>query len=296
MATRLPAILVDEIMLPGATTEIVLEPAEVAFLSRMGDPDEGAPLTVIVAARHPDHSAPTTLEMRSSGNPGVLADAWLVGQGTILPRGDDEPHERLLLEGTSRLRANCLTADGEGWTGEVAPWPLQSGDVEPGQVADLLARFYGVLLASTTADMDDLASRIERPVDELEGTQNPVMRLMLMADYLFERPDVRHAVLMAEGADTVRDMVADAIELLEAGLPHGARVIRSTLQAYLQDRAQAGLADLARTARVLGAVAPLLDVTDALADETRALRDDLSEMQTRFERVVQRLLRRGRRS
>ena len=65
MAADLPLIVLDEVMLPGADTEVGLEPDEVAQLTAAwGDDGGGAP--VLVACRAPGHPTPTRLEQRAS--------------------------------------------------------------------------------------------------------------------------------------------------------------------------------------------------------------------------------------
>ncbi len=297
MAATLPLIVLDEIMLPGADTEVSLDPDEARFLAPLLE-GAGGTAAVVVACRPPNAPRVTAMEKRAQAGPGPLVEAALVGEGTLRPPTDDDPHPALAISSTSRVRLRETEARAGGFMAGVDPWPLAAGEVEAAQVDALVRRFYRILLATRgdALDAGGLREAVEGPIGELEAARGPAQRLLLMSDYLFERPGMRHEVLMAEGAAEVRDMVEDALELMEQGFPPGPGLVRAPITAYLQEVAGAGLADLARTARVLGAVAPLLEPSPDALEQLRALVADLTAAQERFDRLTAKLLKPRKRS
>ena len=259
MPIPLPLIVLDEVMLPSSDTELGLEPEELERLTRAGC-DAGTP--VVVACRVPGSARPTRLEQRASG-PGELAPAVLVGEAELIPATPDDPNARLALRGCSRARLGALTADGEGWRAEVEGWPYDPAGVTAEAASELAVRFYRVLLATRpleSGDAAELVKSVDEPVGEIVEAGNSTQRLLLLADYLFEQPDVRFQVLTADTLEEVEAVVGDALELIEQGFPGGPGLAREPLRRYITAR---GLGDLARGATIVSALADVLQPTPA---------------------------------
>lgn len=288
-ASTLPLVVLDEVMLPGAATEVGLEPKEARWLEAR-QPGGGA-FAVAIGCREPGKKAPTALEQKASGSPGPLAPAVLLGEGMLLPPDEVDPSPRLALEGATRGRLVSVEPDGDGWRAAVAPWPLEKGALDPEEVSTFVRRFYRALLSSRSGDAGEIRLEVERPVADLEGAPTAVTRLVLLADYLFERPDVRLQVLVAESAAEVRDLVADALDLVEEGLPKGEGPAKDALRSWLQAVSREGVTEMARTARVLRALAPVAGAGEALQAEAGEVASEMEALQERFDRLVTRLLK-----
>src|SRR5690606_17685473 len=128
----------------------------------------------------------------------------------------------------------------------IEAWPLPADGLDAEEVASLTQRFFRVLVATRNQGHGQtVRTQLEEPIAEVEAARGPAQRLVLMADYLFERAPMRRDVLVAEHAGEVRDMVADALDLMEQGLPQGPGAVRGPMRAYLQEAAGQGLADMA---------------------------------------------------
>ncbi len=286
MSATMPLLVLDEIMLPAAATEVGLDPAELRFLAAALDGGCGP---VAVATRPPGGSAPTSMEQRAAGHPGELVPAVLAGVGTLIEPSDDDPTPRLALDDLSRARLGDVTADGDGWRASVEPWPIDTSRLDTDEVDELRRRFFRALLA--TREADGAPEQLERPVLELVDARDAMQVLFLLADYLYERPDVRLQVLVAEGSDDVSGPVADALELIEAGAPAGDRALRNAIGAWVGQVSETRLPELARIGTVLST---LLEVSGGQAqhvEEARAIAADLEALEARLDKLVGRALK-----
>ena len=287
MATRVPLLIIDEIMLPVATTEVGLDLRESRHLTA-ALPDGVGP--VAIGAREPGRPAPTALEQHATG-PGELVPAALLGEGCLLEPDERDPVPRLALEGPTRVRVLAVHPDGEGWQAEVEPWPVDRAGLDAEAIAPLRRRFYRALLASLDPEeLGDGADALERPVDELETTDDPLRALLLIADYLYERPDVRRAMLVADDASSIVGAVEDALELLETGRLGGERAIHAALGEWIRALGSDRLPALGRAAKVLSALVGVVDGGERVAEEARAVVADLASLQRRLDKLLDQAL------
>ena len=298
MSSRLPLIVLDEIVLPGPmSTEVLLDPDERAFLERWlghGDAPLSRDIVVAIAFRAPDESATS----RSDG----LLEAVVVGDGKLEPATPADPEFRLALGSPTRARLVTFEAEAGGGMSEIAPWsyerdePGPGGDanISAGEISELLRRFYRLLLVSRSQSRLAPPQHLEDLVFELEEAESDTQRLLLMADQLFERRDVRAGIVTADTLVEVRDIVSDALELMEQGLPRTKGAIRQSLASYVACR---GAGDVARSALVLRTLAPLLEPSPQLLEQLDSALEAIQASQIRLDRLVTRLLkpRRGER-
>lgn len=276
-------------MLPGTTTEVGLDEGEARTLIARGAVDAGT--TVAVACRVPGSAAPTRMEQRASGSPGPLLEAVLVGMGVVLPADEHEPTPRLLLERVSRARLGAVSPKDDGFSASVTPWPVTRGPSDEALARTLGARFFRALLAARAEGDTEGREQVEKPVLELSRTTDPIEALFLMADYLFDEPTARKNVLLAAEGHAVAGWVGSMLDAIESGLPAGPAAIRRGMQAWLEDASREGLGGLGDTATVLAALAPLCSTDAALLEETRAVVEATQALQTRFDRLAERLLK-----
>ena len=290
--TSHPLVILPEVMLPGSATEVGLEPEEATFLARLAG--ERTSFPVAVACRPAGYVALTQLGAPAHGpqGPGPLIEAALLGEAVILEPDEEEPTPRLALEPTARTRLAGVEETPGGWLARTAPWPYARAEqLDADAVLASTRRFYRALVVTRGEDEAGLQEALEGPITELEAAGSPLRRLLLMADYLYERADVRQLILVADGADEVQGLVEDALELLERGTPPGKGAVRGPLRAYFAASARDGLGSLTRPAAVLRALAPLLDPGDRVLAEVDALAHDLEALDQRFDRLTTRLLR-----
>ncbi|MEZ4268160.1 MAG: hypothetical protein R3F39_17495 [Myxococcota bacterium] len=286
---RLPLIIIDEIMLPGTTTEVGLDDGEARALMARGADEMGT--TVAVACRVPGAPVPTRMEQRSSGSPGPLMEAVLIGVGLVVPADELEPTPRLLLERVSRARLGEVVAKGDGFEAMVTPWPVTRGGSDEALAKTLGARFFRALLAARAEGEPGGREQVEKPVLEVSRTSDPVEALFLMADYLFNEPEARKSVLLAEESHAVAGWVGSMLDAIESGLPAGPGTVRRGMEGWLGDASREGLGSLADTAAVLLALAPLCEPSDELLAETAAVVEASKALQARFDRLAERLLK-----
>ncbi len=293
MATTIRTIVLDEIMLPGPGGDVGLEPSEASFIAGSGaDGDIEIPAVALVC-RVPGRPAPTALEQRAKGSPGELSTAALLGSGVLWPATEDDPAPRLALEETTRVKLETIEATEGGWQATITPWPYERTALEG--VGELVQRFYRALLVTRDPDPIGLREQLERPIQELEAAEDDLTRLLLLADYLFDSPHARSAVLVAAQASEVYDLVGDALQLIEEGLPTGAHVVRPAIKAYLHAVSQEGLGQLGSTAAVVAAVAPSLQPSERDARALTDLLNDIADVQGRFDALITRLVATRRR-
>jgi hypothetical protein len=286
---RLPLIILDEIMLPGTTTEVGLDDGEARALLARGADETGT--TVAVACRVPGKPAPTRLEQRSSGSPGELLEAVLIGVGVVVPADEAEPTARLLLERVTRARLGAVAAKGDGFEAAVTPWPVTRGASDGALAQALGARFYRALLSARAEGEPGGREQVEKPVLEVSRTSDPIEALFLMADYLFDDPAARQNVLMAAEGHAVAGWVGSMLDAIESSLPAGAGTLRQGMEGWLGDASREGLGGLADTAEVLSVLAPMLGPDEALLAETREVVQATKDLQARFDRLAERLLK-----
>ena len=291
MATKLKLILLDETMLPGTGSDIWLEPQEASFISASHADDLEVP-AILLVCRTPGAPTPTALEQKATGSPGQTLKAGLIGSGILFAEDGAGTGRRLNVAETTRVTVERIEAEPGGWSASVSPWPYERGDI--GDVQALVRRFYQALLVSLADDTDAIQEQIEAPVKELEGTDDELTRLFLLADYLFDSPSARRAILEATSALQVQEMVSDALELISEGLPSGPKAVRPPLLAYLNATAAHGIGELEATASVIRALAPLMKPTAKDQAALSELCDDLSELQVRFDTLITRLMTRKR--
>lgn len=296
MAVEFPLIVLDEVMLPGADTEVGLDPEEASQLAAAwGDAGGGAP--VVVGCRAPGHAVPTRLEQRASGTPGQLMAACLVGEGHLSPPRDDDPAPRLTISRPTRQRLEDVRRTDAGWVARCSPWPLTLGELTAEDVAALTNRFLRVLLATRNSDPasdepDGAMEQLEQPIADLVAAPSDAIRLLLLADYLFEEPGVRAAVLSAADASVVHDLAASALELAERDVGHSPGALRGPLATYLRAASEGPVAQLGRAASVLTALTPLVSEDAATLEAARQLAADLADVVARFERLAVKLAKR----
>jgi len=288
MATTIRTIVLDEIMLPGPGGDVGLDPSEASFIAGGALEEDVEIAAVALVCRAPGQTIPTALEQRAMGSPGELLPAALLGSGVLWPASEDEPTPRLALEETTRVKLETLDAAPGGWQATISPWAYERPALEA--VEDLVHRFYRALLVTRDPDPEGLREQLERPIQELEATDDDLTRLLLLADYLFDSATARKAVLVADSAGEVRDLVADALELIEEGLPKGAHVVRPAIKAYLHAVSREGLGQLSSTAAVVAAVAPSLQPSERDAQALSALLEDIADVQGRFDALITRLV------
>jgi hypothetical protein len=291
MATALPLIVIDEVMLPGPGTELGLEPAEVAFLR--ADFRAGVDLFVPVAigCRREVARGKTRLERREG--PGELCPAVLIGEATILEPSEGDPAARLQVAETRRARLERWETKGQGLVAYTVPWPLTSDPEVEGRVDGLCLRFFRMLLA-TRSTSEGIRPQIEEPVGEITQAPSPALRLMLLADYLFEQPTARLAALEAEGVGELADQVGDALEILESGAQGSSSAVLAALGEWLRAAQREGVGGLARVAEVLVALAPLVDPGEASLKRLMAMAGELKDLEKRFDLWVRKALKPGR--
>lgn len=293
-ATRLPLIVLDEIMLPAAATDLALEPGEVRYLQDRHHAKEGEPFAVAIAMREPGARAPLAIESRAAG-PGALLGTALVGEATLVPASAEDPLPKVSITSTTRARLLGTDAEGEGWIGSVEGWSYASEGFESGAVGEIVSRFYKVLLATRGEHVDGIREQIEDPVHEIESAEGALHKLLLVADYVYERPDMRQALLEAEAAQQLVELVIDALDILEQGVPTGPGHLRQPISLYLQEGAGRGIADLAKTAQVLRVLGPLMKPEPRVAEELEAVADELAGLERRFDKLIVKLLKPRRR-
>jgi hypothetical protein len=289
VVNRLPLIIIDEIMLPGTTTEVGLDDGEARSLLARGAGEAGT--TVAVACRVPGLPAPTRMEQRASGSPGPLMEAVLIGMGIVVPADEHEPTPRLLLERVTRARLGEVTAKADGFEAVVTPWPVTRGSSDEAFARTLGARFFRALLAARAEGEPGGREQVEKPVLEIARTADPVEALFLMADYLFNEPDARKSVLLSAESHAVAGWVGSMLDAIESGLPAGPGTVRKGMEGWLSDASREGLGGLADTAAVLAALAPLCEPSEELLAETAEVVAAAKALQTRFDRLAERLLK-----
>lgn len=286
---RLPLIIIDEIMLPGTTTEVGLDESEAQALLARGGGEAGT--MVAVACRVPELPAPTRMEQRASGSPGSLVAAALIGMGVVMPADEQEPTPRLLLERVTRARLGEITATADGFEAAVTPWPVTRGPSDEAFAKTLSARFFRALLAARAEGEPGGRDQVEKPVLEVTRTADPVEALFLMADYLFNEPAARRRVLLSGESHAVAGWVGSMLDAIEFGQPAGPATVRRGIEGWLGDASRDGLGGLADTAAVLAVLAPLCEPSEELLTETAEVVEAAKALQARFDRLAARLLK-----
>ena len=288
MATTLKMVLLDELMLPGTASDVWLDPAEATFLGGAEADQELEIPAVLVVCREPGSAVPTALEQKVQGTPGPTLGAALLANGVLYPQRAADSPPRLALADLTRVKVESIEATVGGWTANVSPLPYERTDLSA--VRDLLKRFYSALLITFADGEGAVQEQLEQPVKELEGAEDDFTRLFLLADYLFDSPEARRAVLEAPSTQLVLEMVSEALEFISEGLPKGPKAVRPGLLAYLEDASNEGLGQLHGMAVVLEALAPLLNPSERERKEIAAVCADITSVQERFDAIVTRLL------
>lgn len=281
----MPLLVLDEVMLPAAATEVGLDPSEIRHLAGALTDGFGP---VAVATRHPDAPAPTALEQRVAGNPGRLVPAALAGLGTLIEATDGDPSPRLALDELSRVRLVNVAPDGDGWRATIEPWPIDTAGLDTAAAHALRQRFFRALLV--TREPEAPSDQLERPVQELVEARGALQILFLLADYLYERPDVRLQILLAERVEDIVGPVEDALELIDAGVPRGDRAPRAALRAWIGDISETRLPELARIGTVLATLLEVSGGREPHVAEARAIASELGALQARLDKLVERAL------
>ena len=288
MATTIKMVLLDEIMLPGTASDVWLEPSEATFIGGSQLADDVEVPAVLVVSREPGSPVPTALEQKIAGSPGPTLKAGLLASGVLFAQRSAEAPPRLALAELTRAKVDNIEATDGGWLGTFSPWAYERTDLSG--VRSLLQDFYAALLVTFGSGEGAVQEQLEQPVKELENAEDDFSRLFLLADYLFDSAPARRAILEAHTTQSVQETVADALELIGEGLPKGPKAVRPGLLAYIQDASKEGLGQLHGVATVLEALAPLLKPTDKEQAELSALCHDISDIQSRFDTLLTRLL------
>ena len=289
MTTTIKALLLEDVLLPRTTGELGLESTEASFITGSdADMDVEVP-ALVLAYRARDASGVD----RMSADTGAVLRAGLLVSGVFWPARHDELPPRLALGATRRVRLETLTGPAGEQVATFTPWPYRDTDLE--DIQALVMRFYRVLLTSRDGDEDGLVTQIEEPIGELEAAADPLTRLLLLGDYLLATPEARTAVLTAESARDVVTIVEDTLSMIEGELPSNIKAVRQGIAAYLNAIGAGEGERFLKSTQVLGALAPLLEPPKAILEEFSKLTQELTELDSRRESLILRLLNHRRR-
>jgi hypothetical protein len=163
-------------------------------------------------------------------------------------------------------------------------WSLDLTDVDAQVVEEAQTRFYRVLVGTRDPETEGQREQLEKPIAELEATDGLRHRLWLIADYLFDDPDVRARLVTSETGGDLLAHVTTALNELDGVVGTGA--IRKAVSAYLRDASEGPVQDLADIAKVLGVVLPLLDDGDGYGPRLRAISGSLLEARRELEALA----------
>ncbi len=296
MPRNIPLLILDEIVLPTAETEVSLSDAEHRALdSALG----GQGAIAAIVARPPGSSPPTSLERKAApSSPGPIMRACVFGNARLLAPDGAEPGARLHIGDILRGRLVDVTPNADSdaiWRATVEPWGLE-GDLPEGVgITDLRRRFLRLLLGTRDLDANatSLGRQLGRPLRELSATGADTSQLWLLADYLFEREDVRVSLLQADELEFVAHTVADALELAETGLQLSSRALARPFAATVAAASADTVDRLSDLSHIIDAFAPLVmaDRDQKLSQEAERIADSAAALASDVDRLVTRLVK-----
>lgn len=306
MPRNIPLLILDDVIIPTSETEIGLSEAESeALRARLSD-EVGI---VAIVSRPPGHPPRTTLERKiAPQDPGPIMRSCIFGNGRVLAPDGEDPTARLQLTDILRGRLQDVSPGPESkssdsedetpadvWSADVEPWSLEGAIPESLDVDELHSGFLRLLLATRDleASPEAIARQLGRPLRELENTSGPSARLWLLADYLFERPTMRAALLQSETAEALAMTVSDALEVAQTGIPVGPRQLAAPLAATVIASSKGPVAALEDLARIVQTYTPMVVTDDERSDkleaEARAIAETAASLAAQVDKFVAKL-------
>ena len=284
MKAGIPLIIVDETLLPGGDTEVVLDAEEQLFLRNQAAGSGGELGPVALASRLPT----TRLEMRGQDTTDArLLAAILVGNGALEASHPEDDSARLLVEAPLRGRLTDVTEVEGGWLAAYEPWPLAMDGLDSVRLNGLCDRFLRLLIATTQVGEEGSHARLTTPFRDLTTDATAEDRVWRLAEYLFDAQVLRRTLLTRERAEDIVAIVEDALVAVDAAATDDVRVLKIPLAAYVQDRIGGAVSTLSDARPLLGMAATWIpDAADEMG-RVEALTDDL-------DRALRRLLKRLR--
>jgi len=294
MPRDIPLLILDEVVLPTSETEVGLsDPERHALMQALG-PDGG--LAGIVA-RPPGAPAPTSLERKAApDSPGAIMRACIFGTARVA--APDANDDTFRLQVTDILRGHLqdvMPASSDAiWRAHVETAPLLGEFPEEVTLAGLRDRFLRLLLATRDLDANPAAMRqqLGRPLRELRAVDGDVRQLWLLADYLFEQPSVRVALMQANELEFLAHTVADALELAETGMPLNPKALARPLVRTIATASEDATTSLGDLGHIVAALAPLVvagDGADKLTSEAQRISEAAATLANDVDRFVTRL-------
>jgi hypothetical protein len=282
MAANHPMIIVDEVLLPGADTEVALDSTELDFLMARsnGDPEVGP---VMLAFRMPSSAPMTRLESRRENPVDRVVAGCLLGIGTVIPPSDSEPHSTLTVESPTRVKLENAVSEKDGWIGSCSPWHLTDQNCGREAIDQLEDLFSRLLISTTDVEQANPSERFTRPLQTLADCDGDHARLWLMADFVFEDMQSRLTILLSDGSQAIHDILSETLSALSSELPDDDRLIRRPISSYVQRALGGSLNSLTEALPVLERCGPWLG---DIAPELTELKGLIKQLEKTTERLL----------